>query len=100
MVTFFLTHLIFFFLWKTVEDYNLPYTSSQCRVKLHNEFMKQKHLTDIRQIDMQVMQKQLELKEICCMQKNRSHLLNYWSNDTGDTTQPTKFLAKFLVGQN
>ncbi|XP_055312604.1 NADH dehydrogenase [ubiquinone] 1 alpha subcomplex subunit 6-like [Sitodiplosis mosellana] len=83
-----------------VDDYNLPYSSHQCRAKLHDEFMKQKHLADIRQIDMQVIRKQLELKEICCMQKNRSHLLNYWSNDAAShTTQPTKFLAKFLVGQ-
>lgn len=63
--------------------------------------MKQKYLTDIRQIDMQVIRKQLELKEICCMQKERSHLLNYWSNDAASQTiQPTKFLSKFLVGQN
>ncbi|XP_031631147.1 NADH dehydrogenase [ubiquinone] 1 alpha subcomplex subunit 6-like [Contarinia nasturtii] len=80
-----------------VDDYNLPQTTSQCRSKLHDEFMKQKYLTDIRLIDTLAIKKQLELKEICFMEKDRSHLLNYWKNEKGETPQ---FLAKFLVGQN
>lgn len=82
-----------------VEDYNLPQTTRQCRAKLRTEFLKQKHLSDTRQIDTMVMKYQLELKDICCMQKDRSHILAYWANDT-ITTPRTEFLAKFLVGQN
>lgn len=62
--------------------------------------MKQKHLTDIRQIDMLAIKKQLELKEISFMQRDRSQLLNYWSNSGIEASQSTQFLAKFLVGQN
>lgn len=84
----------------SVEDYNLPQSTSQCRAKLHEEFMKQQYLTDIRQIDTLLMEKQLELKEICFMQKDRSHLLNYWPNKSGNSSQPTPFLSKFLIGQS
>lgn len=84
----------------SVEDYNLPQSTSQCRAKLHEEFMKQQYLTDIRQIDTLLMEKQLELKEICFLQKERSHLLNYWPNNSGNKSQPTPFLSKFLIGQS
>lgn len=86
---------MFVFFRDSVEDYNLPQSTIECRTKLHEEFMKHKHLSDIRQIDTLVIKKQLELKEICCMQKNRSHLLNYMSN----AAKP-QFLDKFFVGQN
>lgn len=83
-----------------VDDYNLPPTIHQCRAKLRAEFSKHKHLTDIRQIDTLVMKHQLELKDICCMEKDRSHILCYWAKDNGDTSHRTQFLDKFLVGQN
>lgn len=94
--------ILFYFLRKfiSVEDYNLPYTASECRAKLHAEFLKQKHISGIRQIDSLVMKHQLELKEICCMEKDRSHLLNYWTGESTEPVQRTQFLDKFLVGQN
>lgn len=76
----------------------------QCRDKLHTNFLKQKHLNDIRQIDTLVMKHQQELKELRFCQMDRSHLLNRLANDaisgSETTSQRTQFLAKFLVGQN
>lgn len=84
----------------SVDDYNLPLTVNQCRAKLRTEFSKQKHLSDIRQIDTLVMKHQRELKDICSLQVNRSHILNYCTNKSADIQHRTQFLAKFLVGQN
>lgn len=88
----------------SVDDYHLPLTVRQCRDKLHANFLKQKHLNDIRQIDTLVMKHQQELKELRFRQMDRSHLLNSLTNDaingSETTIHRTQFLAKFLVGQN
>lgn len=87
-----------------VDDYNLPLTVRQCRDKLHTNFLKQKHLTDIRQIDTLVLKHQQELKELRFRQMDRSRLLNNLTNESnngdGNTSHRTQFLAEFLVGQN
>lgn len=88
----------------SVDDYNLPLTVHQCRNKLHANFLQQKHLNDIRQIDTLVMKHQQELKALRFRQMDRSHLLNKLANDSingSETTlHRTQFFAKFLVGQN
>lgn len=92
-------YFVFLIFRNSVEDYNLPYTVHQCRSKLHTEFSKQKHLSDIRQIDTMIMKYQLELKEIRFMHTDRSQLLRYLANESDDASQRMKFLAKFLVGK-
>lgn len=102
-VILFSEYIISFFIL-TVDDYNLPLTVRQCRNKLHDEFLKQRHLRDIRQIDTVVMKHQHELKELRFRQMDRAHLMDKLINESKNagenTLHRTQFLAKFLVGQN
>lgn len=84
-----------------VDDYNLPLTTRQCRDKLHANFLKQKHLSDIHQIDTLVMKHQQQLKALRFRQMDRAQLLNKLAKESEygaePTLQRTQFLAKFLV---
>ncbi|MCP6116954.1 NADH dehydrogenase [ubiquinone] 1 alpha subcomplex subunit 6, partial [Klebsiella pneumoniae] len=43
-----------------VKDYDIPKSEAQCREKLKELFIKNKHVTDIRVIDMLVIKGQME----------------------------------------
>uniref|UniRef100_A0A0P4WG23 NADH dehydrogenase [ubiquinone] 1 alpha subcomplex subunit 6 n=1 Tax=Scylla olivacea TaxID=85551 RepID=A0A0P4WG23_SCYOL len=79
-----------------VMDYDLPKSKEECRAKLREEFMKHRHVQDIRVIDMLVIKGQMELKETVEIWKQKHGLMAYWK----DTVEPKPqgFLNKFLDG--
>lgn len=76
----------------------MPKSVDQCRQKLREEFLKNKNLQDIRVTDMLVIKGQLELRETINIWKQPEQLMQYWTE--AEQPEPTKFLSKFLSGQN
>uniref|UniRef100_A0A069DMX4 NADH dehydrogenase [ubiquinone] 1 alpha subcomplex subunit 6 n=1 Tax=Panstrongylus megistus TaxID=65343 RepID=A0A069DMX4_9HEMI len=81
-----------------VMEYDIPKNITQCREKLREEFAKNKHVTDIRVVDMLIIKGQMELKEIVNIWKQKGTIMSYWK-DTYEP-KPTDFLSKFMVGAN
>ncbi|PNF26688.1 NADH dehydrogenase [ubiquinone] 1 alpha subcomplex subunit 6 [Cryptotermes secundus] len=79
-----------------VMDYDIPKSVEQCRVKLREEFEKNRHVTDIRVIDMLVIKGQMELKETVEIWKQKGHIMTYFKETV--EPKPTDFLSKFLAG--
>ena len=73
-------------------------TEDDFRQKLREEFMKNKHVTDIRVIDKLVIKGQMELKETSNIWKQRNHLMMYFQ-DTANN-KPSDFLSKFYEGHH
>ena len=82
----------------TVKEYDLMLTEDDFRQKLREEFMKNKHVTDIRVIDKLVIKGQMELKETSNIWKQRNHLMMYFQ-DTANN-KPSDFLSKFYEGHH
>lgn len=78
-------------------DFDVPKSVSQCREKLKEEFVKRKHVTDVRVIDMLVIKGQMELKETVEFWKQKGHLMNYFQETI--EPKPTDFLSKFVAGK-
>ncbi|KAK2576981.1 hypothetical protein KPH14_011944 [Odynerus spinipes] len=79
-----------------VMDYNIPYSRKQCLEKIRSEFMKHKHVTDLRVIDLLVLKGHMEFMEIINMWKPVGNLLFHFK-DTHNP-KPKDFLGKFLAG--
>nr|XP_053648799.1 NADH dehydrogenase [ubiquinone] 1 alpha subcomplex subunit 6-like [Cherax quadricarinatus] len=79
-----------------VMDYDIPKTTEQCRQKLREEFEKNRHVQDIRVIDMLVIKGQMELKETVEVWKQKHGLMSYWRDSV--EPRPKDFLSKFLDG--
>lgn len=79
-------------------DYELPKNQDACRKKLKEMFLKNKHVKDIRVIDLLVIKGQMELKETVQIWKQKNHLMNYWANTV--EPKPKDFMGKFLDGHN
>lgn len=60
--------------------------------------MKNKHVTDIRVIDMLVVKGHNELKEVVKLWKQPCHLMYYFKDSV--EPKPTDFLSKFMSGQH
>ncbi|CAN7943930.1 unnamed protein product [Ixodes hexagonus] len=77
--------------------YDIPVTAEQGRTKLRQEFLKNKHVRDIRAIDLLVIKGQMELVETLKIFKQKSHVMAFFK-DTVEP-RPTDFMSKFLSGQ-
>ncbi|XP_050428692.1 NADH dehydrogenase [ubiquinone] 1 alpha subcomplex subunit 6 [Adelges cooleyi] len=75
-------------------DHHLPLTKEECQQKLKEEFLKNKHITDIRVIDMLVIKGQMLLQEIVTKWAQDCHIMNLFK-DTVEP-KPNDFLSKFV----
>jgi len=81
-----------------VLDYDVPKTLEQLQQKLREEFLKNKHVQDIRVVDMLVIKGQMELKEVAERWKQNSHFMDYFKET--HEPKPKGFLSKFLAGHD
>ncbi|BES95824.1 unnamed protein product [Nesidiocoris tenuis] len=77
-----------------VLEYDIPKNIKQCRAKLREEFDKNKHVQDVRIIDMLVIKGQMELKETVNIWKQNGHIMDYFKETWEE--KPKDFLSKFL----
>ncbi|KAM7311094.1 NADH-ubiquinone oxidoreductase [Ixodes scapularis] len=80
-----------------VKMYDIPVTAEQGRTKLRQEFLRNKHVRDIRTIDLLVIKGQMELVETLKIFKQKSHVMAFFK-DTVEP-KPADFMSKFLSGQ-
>lgn len=78
----------------------MPKTTDECRLKLREQFLKNKNITDIRITDMLLIKGQMELNETVKIWKQPNQLLKYWIENDQQQPEPTEFLTKFLNGRN
>ncbi|XP_059175040.1 NADH dehydrogenase [ubiquinone] 1 alpha subcomplex subunit 6-like [Physella acuta] len=82
----------------TVMHFDIPVTIPQARAKLRELFLKNKHVTDIRAIDMLVIKGQMDLVETTNIWKQANHVMAYFKDTVNP--KPTDFLSKFYEGQD
>ena len=79
-------------------EYDIPKDETQCRAKLREEFNKNRHVKDVRVIDMLVVKGQMELVETVKRWKQKGHIMNYFK--TTVNPKPNDFLSKFFTSNN
>ncbi|GAU98293.1 hypothetical protein RvY_09457 [Ramazzottius varieornatus] len=80
-------------------DYYVPVSVADCRKRLKEVFAANRHLTDIRAIDMLVIKGQMELRETIEVWKQKTHFMMYF-RDTVKQKPSEGFLSKFLDGKS
>ncbi|BFZ02699.1 hypothetical protein BsWGS_05738 [Bradybaena similaris] len=80
----------------TVKDLHIPITVEQGRAKVRELFLKNKHVTDIRVIDMLVIKGQMDLVETASIWKQTSHVMMFFKDTVNP--KPSDFLSKFYEG--
>lgn len=76
-----------------VVRYDLPIGIGVAKAKLKEEFMRHKHLQDIRVIDSLIIRGQMELKEVQMKWKQRSHFMDLFRDKA---PKKSDFLTKFF----
>lgn len=77
---------------------DLPLTEKQMYDKIRELFYQNRHVTDVRVIDMLVIKGQMELNETVYRWKQHCHIMN-WFKET-HTPKPKDFISKFLAGKD
>ena len=80
-------------------EYKIPRSKDQMKAKLREMFDKNKHITDIRVIDMLALKGQMELVEVVKHWKQSCHIMDYWKETHELESKPKDFLSKFYSGQ-
>lgn len=78
-------------------EYDIPKTEAHCRAKLREEFEKNRHVKDVRVIDMLVVKGQMELVETVKRFKQKNHIMQYFKAPINP--KPKDFLSNFFSGQ-
>ncbi|KAL1451780.1 hypothetical protein WDU94_006126 [Cyamophila willieti] len=79
-------------------DYDIPKNEEQVKERIRSEFLKHKHVTDIRVIDMLVIKGQMELREVAALFKHKGQIMSYWKESI--EPKPTDFISKFVSGSS
>ncbi|XP_053388398.1 NADH dehydrogenase [ubiquinone] 1 alpha subcomplex subunit 6-like, partial [Mercenaria mercenaria] len=80
----------------TLNDYDLNLSPEQCKLKLREEFNKNRHVTDIRVIDMLCIKGQQDLEETKNVWKQANHVMAYFKPT--HNPKPDDFISKFYDG--
>lgn len=82
--------------------YDIPRSVEQCRAKLKEIFTRNRDVTDIRRIDMLIIQGQMELQDTVEVWKQKTHLDEFFANTYSYSTKKNKkkFMSKFLDGDS
>ncbi|XP_005094202.1 NADH dehydrogenase [ubiquinone] 1 alpha subcomplex subunit 6 [Aplysia californica] len=81
-----------------VKDFHIPVTVEQGRAKVREMFLKNKHVSDVRAIDMLVIKGQMDLVETANIWKQRNHIMMFFQDTVNP--KPADFLSKFYEGQD
>ncbi|XP_025104599.1 NADH dehydrogenase [ubiquinone] 1 alpha subcomplex subunit 6-like [Pomacea canaliculata] len=81
-----------------VKDFDVPISIKQGREKLRELFLKNRHVTDIRTIDLLVVKGQMDLVETTQIWKQRPHIMMYFKDTVNQ--RPSDFLGKFFDGHD
>ncbi|KAK7112724.1 NADH dehydrogenase [ubiquinone] 1 alpha subcomplex subunit 6-like [Littorina saxatilis] len=81
-----------------VKDFDVPISVKMGREKVREMFNKNKHITDIRTIDLLVIKGQMELVETAQIWKQRPHIMKYFEDTVNE--RPADFLGKFYDGHD